>query len=148
MLGTLACNFIKKESLAQVFYCEFCEISKNTFFTEHLRIAASGEPLYQSGSYSNWSLFAMCFFITFIFSFNLCIATAIETTSSSFDSVFKKRLLLDLSDSGIKWVSLDKSNTENNADKSNTIHLILYCLLKSVKRFYNFTEHVCMFIIQ
>ena len=29
-------NFIKKETLAQVFSCEFCEISKNTFFTEHL----------------------------------------------------------------------------------------------------------------
>ena len=28
-----ACNFIKKETLAQVFCCEFCEISKNTFFT-------------------------------------------------------------------------------------------------------------------
>ena len=25
------CNFIKKESLAQVFSCEFCEIFKNTF---------------------------------------------------------------------------------------------------------------------
>ena len=35
-------NFIKKESLAQVFSCEFCEISKNTFFTEHLRTATSG----------------------------------------------------------------------------------------------------------
>ena len=31
-----SCNFIKKESLAQVFSCEFCEISKNTFFTEHV----------------------------------------------------------------------------------------------------------------
>ena len=31
-----ACNFIKKETLAQVFSCEFCEIAKNTFFTEHL----------------------------------------------------------------------------------------------------------------
>ena len=31
-----ACNFIKKETLAQVFSCEFCEISKNTFFTEPL----------------------------------------------------------------------------------------------------------------
>ena len=30
-------NFIKKESLAQVFSCEFCEISKNNFFTEQLR---------------------------------------------------------------------------------------------------------------
>ena len=31
--------FIK--SLAQVFSCEFCEISKNTFFTEHLWTTAS-----------------------------------------------------------------------------------------------------------
>ena len=30
-------NFVKfKETLAQVFSCEICEISKNTFFTEHL----------------------------------------------------------------------------------------------------------------
>ena len=36
-----ACNFIKKESLAQVFSCEFCEISKNIFFTEHLWATAS-----------------------------------------------------------------------------------------------------------
>ena len=27
---------IKKETLAQLFSCEFCEISKDTFFTEHL----------------------------------------------------------------------------------------------------------------
>ena len=32
-----ACNFIKKEARAQVFSCEICEISKNAFFTEHLR---------------------------------------------------------------------------------------------------------------
>ena len=28
-----ACIFIKKETLAQVFSCEFCEIFKNTLFT-------------------------------------------------------------------------------------------------------------------
>ena len=28
----LACNFIKKETLALVFSCKFCEISKNTFY--------------------------------------------------------------------------------------------------------------------
>ena len=27
---------IKKEALAQVFSCEFCQIFKNTFFTENL----------------------------------------------------------------------------------------------------------------
>ena len=37
----VAGNFIKKEALAQVFSCEFSEISKNTFFKEHLRTTAS-----------------------------------------------------------------------------------------------------------
>ena len=30
-----------KVPLAQVFSCGFCEISRNTFFTEHLRATAS-----------------------------------------------------------------------------------------------------------
>ena len=34
-------NFIKKETLAQVFSFDFCEISKNTFFTEHVWATAS-----------------------------------------------------------------------------------------------------------
>ena len=32
---------LKKETLAQVFSYEFCEISMNTFFTEHLWVTAS-----------------------------------------------------------------------------------------------------------
>ena len=35
------CNFIEKETLAQVFPCEFCEIFKNTFVGEHLSASAS-----------------------------------------------------------------------------------------------------------
>ena len=35
------CNFIKKETLTQVFSCEFCEISKNTFFHRTTPVAAS-----------------------------------------------------------------------------------------------------------
>ena len=38
---TETCSFIKKETLAQFFSCEFCEISKNTSFTEHLWATAS-----------------------------------------------------------------------------------------------------------
>ena len=34
-------SFIKKETLAQVFSCEFYEISRNTFFTEQLWTTAS-----------------------------------------------------------------------------------------------------------
>ena len=36
-----ACNFIIKETLAQVVSCEFCEISKNTFFYRTPPVAAS-----------------------------------------------------------------------------------------------------------
>ena len=34
--GLSSATLFKKETLVQVFSCEFCEISKNTFFTEHL----------------------------------------------------------------------------------------------------------------
>ena len=40
-LQASACSFIKKETLAQVFSSEFYEISKKSFFTEHLRATAS-----------------------------------------------------------------------------------------------------------
>ena len=36
-----ACNFIKKETLAQVFSCQFCKISKNTIFNRTPPMAAS-----------------------------------------------------------------------------------------------------------
>ena len=36
-----ACNFIKKETLTQVFSCEFCEIFRNTFFYRTPLVAAS-----------------------------------------------------------------------------------------------------------
>ena len=35
------CNSFKKETLAQVFSCEFCQIFKKGFFTEHLWVTAS-----------------------------------------------------------------------------------------------------------
>ena len=40
-LQASTCNFIKKEALAQVFSCEFCEISKNTFSYRTPPVAAS-----------------------------------------------------------------------------------------------------------
>ena len=44
-LQAQACNIIKKETLAQVFSFGFCEISKNTFFIEHVWATASIHPL-------------------------------------------------------------------------------------------------------
>ena len=39
-----ACNLVKKETLAQVFPCEICEIFKNTFFHRAPSVAASEHP--------------------------------------------------------------------------------------------------------
>ena len=36
-----ACDFIEKETPTQVLSCEFCEIFKNTKFTEHIWVTAS-----------------------------------------------------------------------------------------------------------
>ena len=41
MLQASACNFIKKETLAQVSSCEFREISKNTFSYRTPTVTAS-----------------------------------------------------------------------------------------------------------
>ena len=51
-----ACNFIKKETLEEVFSCEFCEISKYTFsyrtpfLTEHFWETASSFKLKTSAT--------------------------------------------------------------------------------------------------
>ena len=42
-----ACNFIKKETLTQVFSCEFYGISKNMFLAEHLRWLLLQTPFYK-----------------------------------------------------------------------------------------------------
>ena len=55
------CNFIKNETLAQVFSCGFCEISENTFFTERVRTTASGH--YQTFIDNLFLLTLHCVFI-------------------------------------------------------------------------------------
>ena len=51
-LQAATCNFIKKETLAQVFSCEFCGISKNTFITEHLRATPFWMVIHTKSSFS------------------------------------------------------------------------------------------------
>ena len=41
-----ACNFIKIVTLAQVFSCKFCKISKNTFSYRIPPVAASEEKVF------------------------------------------------------------------------------------------------------
>ena len=52
-----ACNFIKKETLAQVFSCEFCEMFENIFLTEQLQVRASKNDRYSVESND----FFLCF---------------------------------------------------------------------------------------
>ena len=44
--ATKGLQHYKKETLAQLFFREFYKISKNTFFTEHLRATASVTSLW------------------------------------------------------------------------------------------------------
>ena len=65
------CNFIKKEFLAQVFSCEFCEIFKITFFVSKTPPAAASislikcflapENVDKPGQVSFCSFFLKCF---------------------------------------------------------------------------------------
>ena len=74
--NTLACNFIKKESLAQVFSCKFCEISKNTFSYRTAQMTASVCRNQNTKSKMNYSTNRRStdmnfLFMLFIFSFPL-----------------------------------------------------------------------------
>ena len=51
-----ACNLIKKEPLAQVFSCEFREISKNTFSYRTPLVVASNENNHQQQLPEGFSL--------------------------------------------------------------------------------------------
>ena len=55
----LQANFIKKETLAQVFPCEFCEISQSTFFAEHLLATASELCKFHSKIMKKYHLFGI-----------------------------------------------------------------------------------------
>ena len=53
----LACNCIKKEALAQVFSCEVCEISKNTFCYRTPLVTVSGYSKLSRNRSSHWRCF-------------------------------------------------------------------------------------------
>ena len=53
--GLRPATLLKKETLAQVFSCEFREIFEKTFFTEHLWSTASVANCVANASVYNWS---------------------------------------------------------------------------------------------
>ena len=58
--GLRSATSLKKEAVAQVFSCDFCEIFKNTFFTEHLWATAS-ERIPRKNVAANINPFEICF---------------------------------------------------------------------------------------
>ena len=67
-LQAWALQLYLKETLAKVTFCEFCEIFKNTFFAEHLRVTASDIRMQVVVIY-NLNLFLQ--FVTIYFTFSL-----------------------------------------------------------------------------
>ena len=53
-LQASACNFIKKETVTQVFSCEFCENFKNKLFFRTILVAASENVYSNSKKASNF----------------------------------------------------------------------------------------------
>ena len=65
-MQALKANFIKKEILAQVFSCKFCEISKNSFFTADLWTTASVNSPNRSLKQKMVWFKHCCFFMEFL----------------------------------------------------------------------------------
>ena len=112
-----SCNFIKKEALAQVFSCEFCEISENTFFTGHVWWLLLGV---------SWMLLwtvdiCLLLVLNFVFhSLHLISASyssfIIQTSSESASfSSFKYRFLssVEAATRGVLWKKLFLKNSRN-----------------------------------
>ena len=73
-----AYSFIEKETVVQVFSCEFCEISKNTFFTKHLWVTATVSGVlcgYYTILYDFWYSQVQSFLPSFLISFTIFIFT-------------------------------------------------------------------------
>ena len=82
------CAFIKKETLAQVFSCKLCEISKKNFFYRALPVAAS--KFYQC-------LCIQGIFVVFIEKLYLTYASKrnnIKLTKFQVDDFIRKKLLV------------------------------------------------------
>ena len=80
-----ACNFIKKETLAQVFSCEFCNISKNTFSYRTPLVTASRPSFFCLSTQKH----------------NKNLALLIITTSCVSQTLFLSNVCLDNVSSGV-----------------------------------------------
>ena len=75
-----ACNFIITDTLAQVFSCQFCEISKNTFFT--FNFLELSKPWRNLAKHLSWDVLQR------EFSVNFCIQSKYGKIRARKNSVF------------------------------------------------------------
>ena len=102
-----ACNFIKKETLAQVFSCKFSKSSKNIFFTEHLWAIASGFCKRRSKS-----------FIEKLSDFTFAVEYGHEKNSFFGSFLFSKPVKVTL-DTSVRKISFTKRSLAPNKDPKN-----------------------------
>ena len=104
----LAYNFIKKETLAQMFSYEFCEISKNTFFHKTPLVAASKTCQPKVGHIVIW----------------FCVTYHYISVSCGFGRIYWKKLhFLGSALHGERTTKLSKSVSE---DFRKTLWALLY----------------------
>ena len=95
-MQSLAYNFIKKETVAQVFSCNFCEISKSTYFTGHLWVTASDHIMQSDHQYGIWLLLSQLIFLKLYLSINK--GKSKEVVEYAFKTgVFQKQLFRGVS---------------------------------------------------
>ena len=87
-----ACNFIKKEALALVFSCEFCETSKNTFSYRTPQVAASKIPRFLDSWLVLTDLQFLRNFSTYIYIYIYIIYKCLIRTSIFNCQAFKPKL--------------------------------------------------------
>ena len=78
VVGLSPATLLKKETLAQVFSCEFCKISKNTFLHRKLLVAASGDQRKPIKFQQIYRLFSYDSNVARIFSYSLQVREYID----------------------------------------------------------------------
>ena len=94
-----ACNFIKKENLARVFSCEFCEIFKNTLFHRTPLVAASGTSTTIWCKLVAFTVYTITFLLNYKEPSNM--QDSHEAFSKAFPNVFSGALSLSLILTGV-----------------------------------------------
>ena len=111
-----ACNFIKKQTLAQTFSFEFCKIFKNAFFTEHLWAIAS-DVVYQPEKEGIKMALKICFYA--------CINDFPKVSQDMYD-FFIQEIPLTLHDVEIFNNKFLLKYTPVKSPLDNTAHRIFY----------------------